>query len=941
MALQALAKCSSGWAAVDSRAFLLVPDPLSDLMAASVMSGLRKDRWEAISPHLDRALEMGPEERRAWIAALRVNDSALASALDTLLKEEVAVDQEGFLQGPLPPRPVTAAIAGQAMGAYTLVSVVGCGGMGQVWLARRSDGHFAGQAAVKILNADVGEERFRREAGILARLTHPHIAHLIDAGVSPAGQPYLVLEYVDGERIDGYCDNRRLGIEARLRLFLDVLAAVAHAHTNLIVHRDIKPSNVMVNTDGRVKLLDFGIAKLLEAEAGDGGAALTLESGRALTPKYAAPEQLTAGPITTATDVYALGLVLYVLLTGRHPMDPARVSPAELLKAIVDTAPPRLFEATTETATEVAETAARRGTTPERLHRQLSGDLDTIVAKALKKCAEERYPSVAALADDVRRYLDHQPISARPDRLGYRAAKFVRRNRLAVSLGSFVILALLGGLLGTFWQARAAARQRDLALAQLERAEGMTDFTGFLLGQALPSGKPLSIHDILTRAEQLVDTRFGHDEALAVDLLVVIGNIYRIREESDNVRRTMKRAYDISQRVSDPAVRAKAQCGWARSLGADGDFAGAHRAIGEALAATSDEARFDAVVARCLVNQGSIAMDEGNAGRAAVAGERALQRLDRRPGAYPETRANVLQLLGVSRRMQGDIRGANRRFAEAFDQLQRIRRGETNDAGVVLANWGVAVAMTNQLEALAMNGRVMRIFQGDSGDPEAVPMTIRLNYGVQLLRLARYAEARTLFESAGATARQQGNVQMAGRFSHMVARTCRGLGDIDCVRAGLRDADAALRPSLPPKHHVVADLVRERALLAAAEGDDVAAQVLFAEAIATHEAVSEKRTSHIESLLELARWELRLGRGSEAEAHAGAALALAEALRGGMPQSSWVGLSQVLLGEVSLARGDAAEARRRFGEAVSQMTSTLGEDHPALRQARARLAEGP
>jgi serine/threonine protein kinase len=907
------------------------------------MMGLRNDRWGALSPHLDRALEMDPGERRAWIAALKVQDPALAAELETLLRAGTAADQEGFLEGS-PARPPAAAVPGQSLGAYTLVSLIGHGGMGQVWLATRSDGRFAGRAAVKILNADVGEERFRREADILARLTHPCIAHLIDAGVSPAGHPYLVLEHVDGERIDAYCDNRELGIEARLRLYLDVLAAVAHAHTNLIVHRDIKPSNVMVNRDGRVKLLDFGIAKLLEAEAGGGGAALTLESGRALTPEYAAPEQVTAGPITTATDVYALGLVLYVLLTGRHPVDPGRGSAAELVKAIVDTDPPRVSTAalaTTLTPSALAENAARRGTTPDRLQRVLHGDLDTIVAKALKKRAEERYASVAALADDVRRYLDHQPISARPDRLGYRAAKFVRRNRLAVSLGSFVLLALLGGLLGTSWQARVAARQRDLALAQLERAEGMTDFTGFLLGTALPSGKPLSIHDILARAEEVVDTRFGHDEALAVDLLVVIGNIYRIREESDNVRRTMKRAYDISQRVSDPAVRAKAQCGWARSLGADGDFAGAHRAIGEALAATSEEARFDAVVARCLVNQGAIAMDEGNAAVAAAVGERALQRLDRRPGAYPETRANVLQLLGVSRRMEGDIRGANRRFAEAFEQLRRIRRGETNDAGVVLVNWGVATSMTNQLEALAMYGRAMRIFQGDSRDPEAVPTTIRLNYGVQLLRLARYAEARTLFESAGATARQQGNVQMAGRFSHMVARTCRGLGDIDCVRAGLRDADAALRPSLPPKHHVVADLVRERALLAAAEGDDVAAQVLFAEAIATHEAVSEKRTSHIESLLELARWELRLGRGSEAEAHAGAALALAEALRGGMPQSSWVGLSQVLLGEVSLARGDAAEARRRFGEAVSQMTSTLGEDHPALRQARARLAEGP
>ena len=214
--------------------------------------------------------------------------------------------------------------------------------MGAVWLARRSDGRFEGRAAVKLLNLSLvgraGEERFRREGTILARLSHPHIARLIDAGVSLAGQPYLVLEHVEGEPIDLYCDRHGIGLDARLHLFLDVLDAVSHAHANLIVHRDIKPSNVLVDTDGRVKLLDFGIAKLLEGEA-DGGetTALTRESGRALTPEYASPEQVTGGPITTATDVHALGTLLYVLLTGRHPADAAMRSTAELVRAIVET----------------------------------------------------------------------------------------------------------------------------------------------------------------------------------------------------------------------------------------------------------------------------------------------------------------------------------------------------------------------------------------------------------------------------------------------------------------------------------------------------------------------------------------------------------------------------------------------------------------------------
>ena len=234
------------------------------------------------------------------------------------------------------------------LGAYRLVSLIGQGGSGSVWLAERCDGRFEGRAAVKLLNVALinraGEERFRREGTILARLRHPQIAHLVDAGVSRSGQPYLVLEHVDGQAIDRYCDDRTLGIDARVRLFLDVLAAVAHAHANLIVHRDIKPANVLVSVDGAVKLLDFGIAKLIEP-GGDWevrateGSPLTREVGRSLTPEFAAPEQLAGGAVTTATDIYSLGVLLYVLLSGHHPAGRAVRSPATLIRAIVDTEP--------------------------------------------------------------------------------------------------------------------------------------------------------------------------------------------------------------------------------------------------------------------------------------------------------------------------------------------------------------------------------------------------------------------------------------------------------------------------------------------------------------------------------------------------------------------------------------------------------------------------
>src|SRR5262249_28469683 len=255
-----------------------------------------------------------------------------------LLRDRTALEREGFLED-APTLPVPANWVGATVGAYTVVAPLGQGGMGSVWLAQRSDGRFVGQAALKLLHAAAatfgGTERFKREGNILGQLKHPHIAHLLDAGVAPTGQPYLVLEHVEGQHIDAYCDGRQLGIEARVHLALDMLDAVAHAHANLIVHRDIKPSNVLVTGDGRVKLVDFGIAKLLE-EAGPGSSArtaLTRDGGRALTPECAAPEQLTGGPITTATDVYAIGVLLYVLLSGRHPARGLLRSPPDLLQA--------------------------------------------------------------------------------------------------------------------------------------------------------------------------------------------------------------------------------------------------------------------------------------------------------------------------------------------------------------------------------------------------------------------------------------------------------------------------------------------------------------------------------------------------------------------------------------------------------------------------------
>ena len=406
--------------------------------------------------------------------------------------------------------------------------------MGSVWLGRRSDGRYEGQVAIKLLNAALvgrgGEERFRREGVILARLGHPHIASLIDAGVSNTGQPYLVLELVNGEHIDVYCDERRLSIERRIRLFLDVLSAVSHAHANLIVHRDLKPSNVLVNQAGAVKLLDFSIAKLMEDT---GVSRLTQDSGAALTPKYAAPEQVTGEPITIGTDVYSLGVLLYELVSGQHPYGAAVKTSKDFTRAIVDQEPLPVSAAFLKAPAESRSlVAAQRATTPDRLGRALGRELETILHKSLKKSPGERYGSVAEMADDLRRYLADQPIAARPDTVRYRAAKFVRRHRRGLAATSAILTAVVS--IVAFYTMQLAA-ERDRARLQAEKASRVSELLTSVVTSADPYRDPDSSSDgaatpsaraLLDTLATRIATELNEQPEVQAEMLTVIGRTY-------------------------------------------------------------------------------------------------------------------------------------------------------------------------------------------------------------------------------------------------------------------------------------------------------------------------------------------------------------------------------------------------------------------------------
>ncbi len=509
------------------------------------MAGIDKQRWARLSPLLDELLEADEPARAERLAELRAADAATADELVALLARQSAVETADFLEGVALALPPDATLAGMAVGSYTLERPVGQGGMGSVWLARRSDGRYEGQAAIKFLNLALlghgGAERFRREGSVLARLEHPHVARLIDAGVVAGSQPYLVLEYVDGEPIDRWCVARKLDVEARLRLFCDVLGAVAHAHSKLVLHRDLKPSNILVTTAGQVKLLDFGIARLMETE--ESRTALTRHVGNPFTPEYAAPEQIQGAELSTAADVYALGVILFELLTGKRPRAVTRGSPSTLTAEFADLEVPRASSLAAEPALKA------------RLH----GDLDAILNRALKFRPEERYGTVAELLDDIRRHLDGAPVRAQPDSLTYRLGKFVRRHRAAVATGSALALAILIGGGVSLWQAREAMLQRDRAFALAARNEAVVDFVNEMLTEVAPTDRPIEVSDLLERSLSMLTLEGGNVEHKAA-IIGLLANYFLSTGNPAKAAPLLDRALALMKASGDVALRGTLLC---------------------------------------------------------------------------------------------------------------------------------------------------------------------------------------------------------------------------------------------------------------------------------------------------------------------------------------------------------------------------------------------
>jgi serine/threonine protein kinase len=911
-------------------------------------STVHSDEWRLLSPFLERALDLDGDDRRAWIEE---QEPEIATRLEAILLEHSILVSDGFLESTRVDLPATTAtLVGQIVGAFKVESQIGQGGMGTVWLAKRNDGRFERKVALKFLNVALlgraGEERFRREGRILALLADPHIAELIDAGVTDTGQPYLVLEYVDGERIDRYCDQGRLDVDSRIRLFLQVLDAVATAHANLIVHRDIKPTNVLVRKDGEVKLLDFGIAKLIDYDGRTERATPLTTVGSALTPEFAAPEQLKEEPVTAATDVYALGLLLYVLLTGKHPSGNALNSPAELIKAVVETQPIRPSDAVCGQPDFYAENeaqAALRASSVEKLHRALRGDLDTILLKALKKDPKERYASVSLFANDLRRYLECEPIGARPDTLMYRAGKFVRRNRIAVALTILAFLGIAAGAAGTLLQSRTARTQRDLALRQLARAERISDLNELLLSDAAPMGKHIAVDQLLDREERVIAHEWNSNSPDHVELLLSLGSQYSSEDQNDKALHVLNNAYFISRKLSDVAVRAKASCVLAGALVPIGELGRAETLYLDGLHHLGNSPDFKSERATCLLHGSEIASRSGNSQEAIARAQAAEQTIQGTPLQWNLQGLNVLTNLAMVLGDAGKFREADQRFQDASALMSQLGYEDSQKAAKLFNGWGLTLAYDGrQLDAERLYRRALDISRGEDGEQGVAPALL-LNYATLLRQLGRKDDASKYLQLAEARAQALHDNILTEDADLLRAKMYADQRQFTKASRLLDDLEIRLRRRYPLEHYVFAEVASARSAIALAQGSPGPATHFAHQAVALDEA-SIRRIGQCAAylptlLVQRSRVELSNGDAESAAADARRALELLhDEANSGVPSSN-VGHADLALAQALQESGDQDKAQPVSRNAYANLVTTLGPNHRDTQLSR-ELADG-
>lgn len=829
---------------------------------------------------------------------------------------------------------------GSSIGPYRLVREIGRGGSGVIWEAERDDGMYEGRVAVKLLKASAalqGRRRFEMEGRYLATLTHPNIAHLLDAGELPGGQRYLVIELVRGQAMDVYCDQRALGIEQRIELLIDVLSAVSHAHAQLIVHRDIKPSNVLVAQDGRVKLLDFGVAKLFYGD-GEEDEGLTGEVGTALTPQFAAPEQLLGRRISTRTDVYALGLLAYLLLTGQHPRPPVAGQSYSELLASLQQEPPQLSRAVVDDTlpgNELIRKARQRDTTPAALCRLLRGDLDNVVAKALAFEPERRYGTVNDFAADLRRFLHHEPVTAQPATATYRLSKFVRRHRGGVLVASLTALALVISTAVTAWQMFEAQRQRDVAIYQQQRVQASKAFLQLLLGEIGPNGGPLTLRDLLDRGVAMLDHQFGADERFVARTLYEVSTLYATLGSTDVQRGLLDRAASVARAEGDDDLLATALCAQAR-LSVESDIEDARQLAREGGEALEQVALpYEDAIVECGRAGSMLSYADGDGPGAIALLEATLARLSAGVVFAPTDRVLLLNDLAEQHFNANHPVQALPVLEEIIELNEKIGQGGTVGHVIYLMNHAAILSRLGEVSSAAASQRVaLARVKGLANPPVGLPG----HYANSLLRLARYGEALALLREDLDSATRSGNTRWIAQIEMQIGRALLRAGRLSEAEEHLDRADAAygVAPDGHDRQVTMLNLARAEVSLRGGRTED-AQRLVDAELTRLGYPARHSEVGLSSALWLAADVALALGDSAAAERFANDELELVLAMARNPAISADVGQALLQRGTARLALGDAAGGLTDLGDAVGALERGFSADHPDTAAARRAL----
>jgi serine/threonine protein kinase/Tfp pilus assembly protein PilF len=810
-------------------------------------------------------------------------------------------------------------LIGERIGPYRILRALGEGGMGAVFLAERADGQFRQQVAIKLVRRGLVskqvQQRLRIERQILATLDHPNIAKLLDGGTTRDGTPYIVMEYIDGEPIDVYCDRNQLTVNERLELFATVCSAVYAAHQNLIVHRDLKPSNILVSRNGVPKLLDFGIAKLLDERQLMQTLAITQTDVRLMTPDHASPEQVRGEPITTASDVYVLAILLYELLTGLKPFAKSAGRLADLERAICEEPPvppsAALVPSAAVTQAQLDQIAAARKTTLPRLRRELSGDLDNIVLMGLRKEPERRYSSVDALLNDVNRYLTGLPVQARADAWTYRAAKFVRRHFIVVGLTTAFVVSLLAFAITTYIQARAIERERDIAahqraVAEMERehAESISAFMIESFRVSDPSearGNEIKAREILDRGALRVRTELENQPALQAAIMHTIGTVYLALGLTGEAESLVAESLAIRRRL----------------------YGDEHMSVAESLATFADVQR-----------------QKGNWDDAQSLAERALEIARALTGPESVATAFGLRNLGMIYYDRGEIDLAERTLRESL-RLYVARLGEDDQqlTNVLDMLGRTASARGNLAEAEAMLMRALRIEEEKSGPDHPLTIQRRHNLATFLWNKGELTAAEELFRTALAQyerVRGPNHPETVDAMSSLAA-VLRTSQQWEEARALEERALALNRQLRGPRHAAVAYDLKGLALIALGEGRLAEAEQHARAALAIYrEALNPKHIETASALTTLGRILLERKQPAAAERTLEEAMTILSAYGENSPVYA---TTSSALARAWALQGRYAEAKPHLEQSYIVLYRTRGPRHEATLRVRDWLVQ--